>query len=282
VWLNKTGQLPDDEGNERMEWGLLLEVVIAAEFQKRMGLEVRCKPDLLRAVADNPICRATLDGLVYDGPGSSDHDPLGLLELKNTSFSDWDEIPDHYLLQVQWQLGVTELERGWIAVLHRGNRLAIHEITADPALYSDLVDVAERFWSDHVMTGRPPAVDGMPATTSAIKAAWAVASGAGFELSMTALNACRHLEQAKEAQKVAEVEVARWENEIKVELGDAEAGLYGDLPVVTWRTQSRTSLDVKQLEAEMPDVAAKFRRESTHRVLRINHKTLEGALAWGT
>ena len=52
-------------------------------------------------------------------------------------------------------------------------------------------------------------------------------------------------------------------------LGDAQIGLYEDSEVVTWKNMNRTVFDTKRFEKEHPALAAKFRKETTTRVMRL-------------
>lgn len=278
VWLDKTGQLPDDEGSEIMSWGQLLEGVIGEEFERRTGLHIAHR-QLMRFDSAHPICRATLDALVFDDGAAERacwngayyvHDAIGTLELKNTSIWDrGDEIPEHFELQAQWQLGISRLARGWLAVLHRGNRLRIHEIKADPRLYEDLVEIAETFWRDHVVTGEPPPVDGREATSDAIKAAYADATaGSELEVDLTVVALVARLLSAKTILKQNEEQVAQFENEIKLALGDAEVATFDGRVVVTWKSQTSKRFDRDRFQAEQPDLYDAYVKESSARVLR--------------
>src|SRR5690606_4476883 len=103
--------------------------------------------------------RATLDGLVFDRPDAFPPDALGLLEVKTTSddVSAWEDgPPDHYRLQVLWSLGIVGLTRAWLAVLHRGQKLRIHELDFEPAIFESLCRIVDRFWHENVLAENPP------------------------------------------------------------------------------------------------------------------------------
>ena len=72
----------------------------------------------------------------------------------------------------------------------------------------------------------------------------------------------------RDADAVAE-EIKATEAAIMRALGDAEIGLLAGKKVVTWKPQSRTTIDSKALKAEMPEVAKRFSKTSSSRVLRI-------------
>ena len=50
VWLEKTGEFTrDDEENEQMYWGTVLEAVVAEEFTRRTGLKTRRRNAILQS-----------------------------------------------------------------------------------------------------------------------------------------------------------------------------------------------------------------------------------------
>jgi hypothetical protein len=68
-------------------------------------------------------------------------------------------------------------------------------------------------------------------------------------------------------------ELAAREDELKAKiaglLGDADTGLVDGVAVVTWKNQSRASFDSKGFSADHPDLAEKYTKSSTFRVLRV-------------
>ena len=62
LWLDKTGQLPEQEAGEPAYWGTLLEPVVRNEFRKRTGIEVSTPKQLLQS-EEYPFMLANLDGI---------------------------------------------------------------------------------------------------------------------------------------------------------------------------------------------------------------------------
>ena len=61
LWLEKTGQLPNQEAGEAAYWGTQLEPLVRAEFTRRTGIEVTHTKQLLQS-AEHPFMLANLDG----------------------------------------------------------------------------------------------------------------------------------------------------------------------------------------------------------------------------
>ncbi len=94
-------------------------------------------------VSTIPWGGATLDGLGY----VDDLDTCVIVEVKSAAYRDgWgspgtDEIPAHYLAQVQWQLAMCpDAERAYVAVLFgQGFEFAEYVVERDPATEAALV-----------------------------------------------------------------------------------------------------------------------------------------------
>jgi len=126
----------------RMRAGLLLEGLIAEAYTEQTGIEV--VPFAHLAIhPDIPWAAATPD---FRTPG---YDPVNerLVECKRTSSRSRfaDGLPQDIEAQVVWQLGVTGYPVADVAVLIADDRLEVFTVDANPALFADLVAVAEDF-----------------------------------------------------------------------------------------------------------------------------------------
>jgi putative phage-type endonuclease len=168
VYLDKLGQLPDDEAGEAARWGHLLEPLVATEYATRTGHAVHTVGTV--AHVEEPWMRASLDRLVFtwvageDARGYSD-DPAGALEVKTRSSyanASWrQDVPDDVLAQVVWQLLVTGLPWVDVAVLLGGQKLVVHRVTLDDPGIQEVAALcrreAERVWQ-HVLDETTPQV----------------------------------------------------------------------------------------------------------------------------
>ena len=75
---------------------------------------------------------------------------------------------------------------------------------------------------------------------------------------------CREHRELQALIAEAEAEVEAVKDALKAAMGDAEELRAGEYKL-TWRRISSVKLDVKGLRAALPDVAARFSRESTVR-----------------
>jgi putative phage-type endonuclease len=158
VYLEKTGQT-EDKDNSNMERGRFLEDGLRQWFTFRTGQAVRKATTLVHP--EHPIVIATPDGIVHD-----DMVDLGVLELKSPQWTadHWgnegtDQIPPYYIPQVQWEMACTGLKKAWVAALLHGN-LSVYLVKWDEELFTDLVSLAEDFWTSYVVPRVPPSPEG--------------------------------------------------------------------------------------------------------------------------
>lgn len=154
LWLEKVQKIEPQVSNpEAVEMGIKLEQFVADMFTEKTGKSVRRAPKAY-VHPDYPYMVAHIDRLVT---GSDE-----LLECKTTSAynkDQWEgeEIPQEYILQVMWYLGITGRKIGHIAVLIGGQTFKYKQIEFDQELFDIMVNAAKEFW-DKVQTNTPPAV----------------------------------------------------------------------------------------------------------------------------
>lgn len=157
IWLRKTGQAPDVEPTEPMEWGNRLEPAIRQKYVDDTGLFVDVPGESLFHTNIH-WARATPDGIVVDDHGIRQH----LLQCKNVGFwvgKDWEQGPPPYVvLQEMWEMHVTGLARADVAALIGGNEFRVFTVHRDDKAIADLLTIATAFWRK-VETRTPPPVD---------------------------------------------------------------------------------------------------------------------------
>src|SRR5580765_6718408 len=135
-------------------WGRVLEPVIRQEYASRTGRVVRLPTGTLRH-QKHQFMVAHVDGVTDDGR---------VFEAKTARSADgWgragtDEVPHHYLVQVQHYLAVVGFAVADVAVLIGGNDFRMYEVPADAELQQMIIDGEAEFWSQ-VQRGEPPEPD---------------------------------------------------------------------------------------------------------------------------
>ena len=171
VWLDKTSaeltRNPIDD-LERIQFGRLMEDIIAREYARREGVKVRRRNELVRH-ARYPWMIANVDRLI-DGQRCG-------LECKNVDamafrLGDWgepgtDQAPDEYVLQCQHYMIVLDYPVWHLAACVGGNRLVHFVIERDAELAEMLIDAEREFWQ-RVEQRQAPAMDYEHPTTHAV------------------------------------------------------------------------------------------------------------------
>jgi predicted phage-related endonuclease len=160
---------------------------------------------------------------------------------------------------------VLGLERVWFGVL-RGFTLDPYLIERDDDDIRFMVRRAEEFWDDYVVAGTPPPVDGAAATAGALRAVYPTdvadkAAPVDPDLLAEYWAAHDEVQAAGQRKQLAA-------NAIRAAMGDAESGVIDDRVAVTWRTQTKTTIDIPRFRLAHPRIAARFEQTTQARVLR--------------
>ena len=171
LWADKVGLIPPSETTERQRIGHRMETVLAGEYYDRTGLIVAAQQKWCTH-PEYPWARCTIDGFATD-PNAGSDEPVAVVEFKTDARRNWaDGVPPGIRAQCIWQMGVTGVHHAHLVVMHAGFNVDVHDIDWDQADWEFMLDRANRFWTEHVVTGTPPPVDGTNATDDAIAAVW--------------------------------------------------------------------------------------------------------------
>ena len=237
IWRQKVEGY-DRPDNPDMERGRFLEPAVADWYAHRTQTFLEDPGTMV--CPTNPLVVATPDRIAHKL--LSGEKPW-TVELKTCSRSDdlWgtpgtDEIPSHYLAQVQWELIVTGHERADLAVLKWGRTLDIFTIPADRELQASLVQMGTEWWDRYVKTATPPPVDGSDEYAAFLKHRFPkderpmLSATAEVEARATAL---RELEAE---QKRVSLATETQKNFLRAVIGDAE-GIAGNGWSVSWKAR---------------------------------------------
>lgn len=278
LWLDKTGRQTEDSAGEAAYWGNVLEDVVAKQFSLVTGLKIQrvnqClvgpEPWMLANI-DRAIVNPAIAKRVYLKGGRLTTDQI--LECKTASGwleKLWGEstesIPDYYLTQCQWYMGVTGAEVCHAAVLIGGQKFRHYRIEADPELFQILAGEARAFWENHVLADQPPE----PTSFDDCAHLWGQAEeGSILEADSELLAMIEDLKGFKADIKAAQAEADQIELGIIKRLGVAETVMDSGKRLLTYKTQTTNRLDSKALKAAHPELAEQFTKTSTSRVLRL-------------
>jgi putative phage-type endonuclease len=180
LWQEKRGLAVDQPDNWAMRWGRTMEAELRQHYSDVTGRAVLVPTDMLRHPRHEWMV-ANVDG------GTEDK---RIVEIKTSRSADgWgepgtDQIPQHYLLQVQHYLCVTAYPVADVVLGIYGREPAIYEVPADAELQQMIVDGEAEFWRA-VTEGDPPE----PTSYADVVARWGRRSVANAVIADTDLRA---------------------------------------------------------------------------------------------
>ncbi len=161
LWAEDTGKIKQSKGDDFFAWlGKELEPVVIKLYAKETKAKVRQAKSLY---AHESIDWATCspDAFIFDDVQAYTFDrPSALLEAKTAHYhkaEQWEQsAPNDYYMQVQWQLGVMQMQEAHIACLIGGADFKHYPINFDQDVFLRALDAAEKY-RECVISDIPPA-----------------------------------------------------------------------------------------------------------------------------
>ena len=263
LWAEKTGKTPGFEGNLATEVGTYLEEFVAQKFAQETGKKVRkCNQSFLNSLYPFAIANIDRDIVGEDaGLEIKTTDSLNLKKFKGG------EYPANYYCQCVHYMAVTGKKRWYLAVLIGNKEFRWFVIERDEAEIAALM-TAEADFLEYVKKDTPPPVDGLTATTDAIKTIYADDNGNTVDLYGHKPDLAQYIalnKQIKELEKMRD-EAA---NRVKTFMGESGGGECDGFRV-SWKSQTRRTFDSKRFAADNPDIdLSAYYNESSARVFRV-------------
>lgn len=266
LWMDKTGQIEEDEDSEAAYWGRTIEPIIREEFSKRSGLTVRTVPYMMQH-EEYKFMLANVDGEVDDPQYGT-----CVFEAKTATIfksAEWEvEIPEEYYLQVQHYMAVTGYQGAYIAALIGGNRFIWKFMPRDEKVIELLIKLEERFWQ-YVKDKEIPPLDGSEASKQLLSKLYPEAEDTKtIELPEESLLQIRIYEEASEEEKKITERKEESANKLKAMLMDAEAGTIHDREV-NWKNIRSERFDSKELKLNEPELYKDYTYTTTYRKFSI-------------
>jgi len=252
------------ETNEAMERGNRLEPTIRQWAADKLDTRL-CEPEFMYAV-ESGICQmiATLDAVDEWSYDNNNAWPSLVVEIK-TYNREWDGVlPRYWYWQGVQQAICAKVNSITWAVFDStlSLNLYVQEITEDEKLRH--IDAVHKFcwW---LSIGEPDPE--WPVSYNDVSVLYPQATDRSVDLTA---NAHLFTELADIQFQIKELETieAELKGKIGTLLGDAEIGTVNGSTAVTWKNQSRSSFDSKGFAKDHPELAAKYTKSSTFRVLR--------------
>jgi putative phage-type endonuclease len=262
VWLEKTGKLDEQPGNDAMYAGTMFEDGVLQFAEQELGKLTR---NQYRSARDRGIpLGANIDAILVDSGIPVEAKTAGLFgPIRETwGVENTDEVPDRVLIQATVHMICSVSEMCHVAAFLGGRGFQMFTVGRDASVVDIVSETAVQFWQRNVLADIPP--DNTLPNASSIKRIRRqpesiVEIGSDLVLEWLA---------AKETLKAAEKAKEEKEIAMLTALGQAEGGTT-EIGMLTYLPQSRTTIDAKNLKAENPAVYEQFARVSTYRVARF-------------
>ena len=249
LWAEKTGRIPEFEGNLITEVGSYLEEFVAKLFERETGKKVRRKNRML-INSDYPWAFADVDRLVVG--------EKALLEIKTTNSvpimkqARNGEFPEQYYCQCVHYLAVSGLEKVYLAVLIGCRDFKIFELERDEDEIAALMAAEDNFWNGYVKTDTPPPTDGTSSTSDTITAVYPESNDDTVNLMAFESDLKQYLTYSS---LIKDIEKQRDEvaNKIKVFMGANGRGATNHYKV-SWVSSTRSSFDTKKFISDHPNM----------------------------
>lgn len=259
LWRRKVGLDAPKQENFAMKAGHYLEDAVAQFWHDETGQDIikSSAGDWLIVNDERPYMRVSPDRTYWLADMPHNNVNKGILECKTTQMSiDADDIPKHWFCQVQYQLGVAELEQGSLAWLCSGREFGYKNLALVPDFFAWLVEEVEKFWLDNIQGKQEPTAANVQDILLKYNRH---TDGKIVEVNDDIFAAYQDLKAVKDELSAIEEKKAALEEKIKLGFGDAEAISYGGQTLATWKAPKPSNkFDAKAFTAAHPDLAKEF------------------------
>lgn len=263
LWRRKKGLDAPKEENFAMRAGHYLEDAVSMFWHDETGRDIikRSATDWLIRSTDKPYMQVSPDRTYWlTGQPHNDRNK-GILECKTTQMRiDADDLPKHWFCQVQYQLGVAELQHGSLAWLCSGREFGYKDIDLVPDFFAWIEEEISRYWTDNILGNQEPEAQDVADVLLKYNRH---TDGKVIEISDDIYAACGDLKALKEQISELDEQKEVIEAKIKLAFADAEAISYGGQTIATWKAPKPSErFDAKAFAKAHPDLVKEFSQPS--------------------
>ena len=259
LWRRKVGLDAPKQENFAMKAGHYLEDAVSLFWQDETGQQVikSSAGDWLIRDDERPYLQVSPDRTYWlaDMPHSNEN--KGILECKTTQMTiDEDDIPKHWFVQVQYQLGVAGYQHGSLAWLTQGRNFGYKDLAFVSDFFAWLVEEVDKFWVDNIQAKQEPTAANVQDILLKYNRH---TDGKIVEVNDEIFAAYQDLKAVKDELSAIEEKKTALEEKIKLGFGDAEAISYDGQTLATWKAPKPSNkFDAKAFTAAHPDLAKEF------------------------
>lgn len=236
AWLRITGR-HDGGGNARTRAGHRFEPALLAAAAEDDGAELWTPGTLVHPTL--PWLAATPDAARAPRPSLEVLYEAKLVGMRVASH--WDDgVPEYVAVQTACQMAVSSAREVHVPALVGSTDYRHHVVYRDLEVESLLLEVAEKFYREHVQTDVAPAYDGKT-TARELERLFGRGNGALVPAPVEAAELVARYQSASEKAKRAEAEKDAAKAALVSLIGDAD-GLEGDDFRVTWKWRDEVAV----------------------------------------
>ncbi len=155
----------------------------------------------------------------------------------------------------------------YIAALIGNEELIIHRLDRDEEIIEEIMKLEEMFWDKSVLGENIPSPDGSLDYSKVLQKLYKDSKEEELIL-FEKESILNRYDEVAELVKELDVEKKAIEQYIQGQMKEYEVAYLGDRKI-TWKNQTRNSIDTKRLKKEHPEIAEQFMKTTTSRVFRI-------------
>lgn len=208
----------------------------------------------------SPRYRATIDGILNDNY---------LLEIKSSrKYIDGSNINNEYVCQVIWYMGLAkyleglEFKGGKLVFMDASLLLREFDVEYDDELFQQLLVIADNFFENNLIPETPPPMSPTNIKTIESTDEIKVAPAEYNEIIDDYNNIAAMIKKLELKQELLKNQIISYISEA--------GGMITDKYKVSYKTQTRESLDTTALKTEYEEIYNKYKKISTFRVMRIS------------
>lgn len=252
----------NEEVSYRMGLGNKLENFVASEFTLKTNKKVRNINGILKN-DKYPFAIANIDRAVIG--------EKAFLECKVTnSYSKklWQkEVPMHYQIQCYHYMAVTGATHCYVAALIGNEELVIHKLDRDEEIINQIMDLEKMFWDKCVLGGELPTPDGSDDYSKVLQGLYKDSIDEELIL-FEKEELLNRYDEVCGLIKELDSEKKAIEQYLQLQMKEYEIAYLGDRKI-SWKEQTRSTIDTKRLKKEHPELVEQFMKTTTSRVFRI-------------
>lgn len=263
LWRRKKGIDTPPEETFAMRAGHYLEDAVARFYADETGATIikNSSGDWFYINDLRPYMQVSPDRTGWPKGARHNESNKIIVECKTTQLSvDADDVPDHWYLQLQYQLGVSETEHGALAWFSRGRDFGYKELDFEEGIFKFITNRLDEFWERYIIGDEiPPDIN----DTDTLLRYPSHISGKRFTADITLADRIAELKGIKKEISALDLRKKEIETEVKMAFSDSEAmyDAHGNI-IATWKAQKPSQkFDEKAFSEDHPDIYVQYCKE---------------------